>query len=870
MAQQARDEAGNIWEIDEQGNPVRLVQAAPQPNAPIAPPNPAQAFEAPKAQADAQRAQAEAALAAAQAPYAAHLAQAEAARALAEAEKARAEAARDPNAQVLDRGKIGQFLALEKQLGRIQELYEQGPGRTSGVGAIADYLPSDVNSAFDSAGAGLSEVGLAAFRVPGAGSQSDAELRQFIAANTPRASDRDSAIREKLANLQRRLEATKQAWGVDPQAPAADLLQRFGGAQPSDRQGSAMDVLRIGGDQGGGTAAPRADVGSGQKINESYPEAMVREHDAIVARLVSEGGGRLDPNAYAAERARLDAEFGYQGDPTTYAGWANSVNQYIDAGGRTIPSGIQPAERLMTARETMVNNLVNNPLTATGIGASNALAFGVPEMIAPDEFGALRDAQGVPMMLGEAGGAIAGTAALGGIGRFGASRLAPSLLQGGGRGQFARNVGTDALYGGIYGGTTQGDPLTGAALGTGGSVVGQGVGRTVANTVGGIPVSEATASLRQQGVPISVARQVGLGRVEDAMQSLPLVGDVSRARQLESFEGFNRAAMEQAGRPIGFQPTQIGAGGVEDLRLAVEDAYGQAVQGVTAPLDRQFLRDMVPVRQMSRNLSPQNRAQLAETLQDAVQIPASARAITPEQFQDAISSLKALRSNAKGAMPNSANTLRKSATQTINALEGAMMRAGGEPIVEGLRVANAANRGFKTIESAALDAAKVGTQTGAPNVFTPAQLIGAARAAEKRGYGQNPLMPLARQGQEVLPSTLPNSGTTDRAIMTGTLGTLGLGGVGALGGAASADQPNLGNAAEGAGSTVLTGAGILGALGLLGTRRGQAALERVLITRPQMAQQAGQAIRRRSGIFGSAALPTFVQMNQPQPIYVPQ
>jgi hypothetical protein len=550
----------------------------------------------------------------------------------------------------------------------------------------------------------------------------------------------------------------------------------------------------------------------------------------------------------------------------------------------------------MTARETMMNNLVNNPVTATGIGASNALAFGVPEMIAPDEFGALRDAQGVPMMLGEAGGAIAGTAALGGIGRGLASlggRLAgqqnlasrvlgqaPKVGQGfvpaqqaqraQYLGQFARNVATDATYGGIYGGTTQGDPLTGAALGTGGSVVGQSVGRTVANAVGGIPVSEAVTALRQQGVPISVARQVGLGRVEDAMQSLPLVGDVSRARQLESFEGFNRAAMEQAGRPVGFQPTQIGAGGVEDLRLAVEDAYGQAVQGVTAPLDRQFLRDMVPVRQMSRNLSPQNRAQLAETLQDAVQIPASARAITPEQFQDAISSLKALRSNAKGAMPNSANTLRKSATQTINALEGAMMRAGGEPVVEGLRVANAANRGFKTIESAALDAAKVGTQTGAPNVFTPAQLIGAARAAEKRGYGQNPLMPLARQGQEVLPSTLPNSGTADRTIMTGLAGTLGLGGVGALGGAASADQPNLGSAAEGAGSTVLTGAGILGALGLLGSRRGQAALERVLITRPQMAQQAGQAIRRRSGIFGSAALPTFVQMNQPQPIYVPQ
>lgn len=39
---QARDEAGNIWEVDAQGNPVRLIQAAgqqsPQPSRPTVTP----------------------------------------------------------------------------------------------------------------------------------------------------------------------------------------------------------------------------------------------------------------------------------------------------------------------------------------------------------------------------------------------------------------------------------------------------------------------------------------------------------------------------------------------------------------------------------------------------------------------------------------------------------------------------------------------------------------------------------------------------------------------------------------------------------------------------------------------------------------
>lgn len=846
MAQLARDEAGNVWEVDAQGNPVRLVQAANAPT-PVAPPDPAQQFEAPKAQADAQRAQAEAALAAAQAPYAAQIAQAEVARALAEAEKARAEANRDPNAQVLDRGKIGQFLALENQLARLDQLYREGPGATTGVGAIADYLPSDVNAAFDSAGAGLSEVGLAAFRVPGVGSQSDAELRQFIKANTPSASDRDSAIREKLRNLRNRLEATKQAWGVDPKAPAADLLRQFGGEEPE--QVSAFDVLRTTGGAGPATTvAPRGDVGGGGTITEDYPPALIAAHDDMVRTLVAQGNGRIDPQAYAAAKSALGREFGFQFNPQEDARWATSVNEYLDAGGRTIPSGITPVERQMSAIETMQNNLVNNPVGGFLSGAGNMATLGVIEAALPGQYQALGDVQGGFQTAGEIAGAIGTTMGMGGVGRVAAGRFAPSLLGGGGRGQFARNIATDTSFGGAVGGVTEGDPLTGAALGAAGSAVGQGAARGLGAGIGGMQRTAAAESLRNRGIPVSVGRQLGLGRAEDLAMSIPGVGDMIRRRQIESFEGFNDAAMREAGQSIGFAPSAVGRTGLDEFDRAVSAEYSQAVQGVTAPIDRQFLKDMVPVRQMARNMNPTNQAQLAEALRDAVQVPVNAGAITPQQFQDAISNLKALRSNAKTAMPNSANTLRKAATQTINALEGAMGRAGGQDVIEGLARANQANRGMNIIENAALDRAAVGTQTGEVNVFTPAQLLQATRAAERRGYGLDArLQALGEQGQAVLPSTVPNSGTTDRAAFIAGLGALG-----ALGGGAEfANTQQMGTTQD----VATTGASAAALAALLGTRRGQEALERILITRPQMAQQVGQGFRRRAGLFGSAAVP---------------
>lgn len=137
----------------------------------------------------------------------------------AQAEKARAEAQK---ATGLDKQKLANIRTVQRQIDRLSDLYKKGPGKTKGFAGVLDYLPTNANAAFDTAGAGLGEVGLAAFRVPGIGSQSDAELRAFIDANRPSASDRDSAILEKLNNLQTRLDQTYSAYGIQRQSGGDD------------------------------------------------------------------------------------------------------------------------------------------------------------------------------------------------------------------------------------------------------------------------------------------------------------------------------------------------------------------------------------------------------------------------------------------------------------------------------------------------------------------------------------------------------------------------------------------------------------------------------------------------------------------------
>ena len=102
------------------------------------------------------------------------------------------------------------------QINRTQELGDTGPLATSGFGAIADYNPfSSDNARFDTAGASLSQQGLAAFRTPGSGTVSDRDAIMFDRANLPQASNLDASNQEVMRGLDRHNRAAHVALLAD-------------------------------------------------------------------------------------------------------------------------------------------------------------------------------------------------------------------------------------------------------------------------------------------------------------------------------------------------------------------------------------------------------------------------------------------------------------------------------------------------------------------------------------------------------------------------------------------------------------------------------------------------------------------------------
>jgi hypothetical protein len=843
---QARDEAGNIWDVTDPSNPV-LVTAAAAPVGGVytLPADPVEQERLSIARQNAvdsrQDRAADNARADALLPYQQRKAAADAA--VAErraAQSSRGGAQLTPAARSEALQAYNDADALERAANEIERLYQSGPGATSGIYGLQDYLPTDTNRVFNDAGQRARGYVKRALGFTGGEGNTVAESSALYDPFLPTAGDRDAQIEQKiealrqLANDARNKSQLTLGGRPDDQGNIVPVAPQ---AQRDDNDPlNALAMNRIVDGGGPGAAGFGATTGGGGDI----PPAMQAEYQAGLANVMRDG--RFDPQAYAQFRTALDEKYGFPGTGyDSHLQWAEATNERLAQGGATLGTQIPAAERDLTATEQFRNNLVSNPLGAAVAGAADASSFGTVSALAPDATAALGNEQPLATLAGQIGGSIGGVSAIARASRALAGRAAPQLLGGGAGAQFGRNAAADAAYGAAYGANTNGDPLTGAALAAGGSVAGQGLGRVAGAAVGGGRLSQAAAALEGRGVPLTVGRRLGdmASRAEDKLVSLPIVGDMVRRRAAESFESFNRAAFNEAGTPIGFTPTEIGERGVEQLRDAVGNAYEQATAGVNVPLDPQFAVDMAAVTQRGAGLPPDLRQGLAEVLNARMLPVTDTGAITGNQYQQAMRALRETRRNPPQRFQGFEQDYKDAITGAMDALTGQVQRGGGQGVVDGLAAANAANRNMKIIENASLDRARIGTRTGEVGVFAPSQLVDAARAAERRYPGANALKELGENGQRVLPSTVPNSGTADRLIQNGLLGGL------ALGGSAGVD------AYAGTGVTPYTAAA-LALLAAGGTRAGQNLAGRIINQRPATVRRLGDAVNRRRGLFGSA------------------
>lgn len=824
----ARDEAGNIWETDAAGNPVRLLAPGGQGSMPADPTFPT---KGPRAQADLTGAQlgnrkdaTEAEILEATRDAQIRKANAEAAAAETAAQVAAREASSSGKmneAQQAQKAKAANLVALQNAINDLYRRYVEGPGATGGLAGLTDYFLSDANATFDTAGSQVADVGTAAFKVPGMGAQSDADAARFVAANQPTSWDRDAVALQKIDAIQQRLNVTAKELGVE--LPSAWF--------------------------------PQGGVAKGALSSEAGPYSTPadRENASAIFDLYAKGAG-LD-EIMAAMQAR-----GMQPTDEDRRQWIPMIEYREKTRGRL--GTVEPGKSgNRSDDQAFLGNAIDNPAGAALTGGINMFGAGTLEGLAPEAYQGLRDRGGWTggmLAAGEVGGAVGATSALGKIGGNVASRIAPWMLRGGRAGQFGRNLAGDVALGAGYGANTAGDPMSGAGVAALGSTGGQLAGKFVGAGIGGLSRTADATALNARGIPTTFGQDLGgfVKGIEDATTSIPGVGDLVNARRREGIEAFNRAAFDIGGELIGAGGTGFGPDGIEALNNAKAAAYRSALDPVTIDTlsDPQMVADLAQARLAAQSIpdvQPTNPRQFAtDALENRIQgnIDPATGLMTGRNFQEAYRGLA--RSGRERANGDYGHEIGEVTRQGQDVLAGALERQ-NPGAFDAFRAANGTNRRLMTLADAVNSA-------GAANdgLFTPLQLNRADTNATKRltgplaaASGDRPFGEISTMAQRVLPSTLPDSGTAKRVLTATLAGGAGLGGLAGIGAVGPGDP----------GSNALGGASILAALALANTKAGQQVLKKTLIDRPGSAKRAGANVRKRAGLFGSASVPLLLE-----------
>lgn len=380
-----------------------------------------------------------------------------------------------------------------------------------------------------------------------------------------------------------------------------------------------------------------------------------------------------------------------------------------------------------------------------------------------------------------------GARVAGGLTGFGLGLAAPG---GGfiGRGanaaeKIARAAVVGAGYGGLYGaGNTEGDLGERLAAGAQGAAVGAGTGGVTQRLLGGNAqaVASPARELSREGIRLTPGQMMGglANTLEEVGQSIPVLREATQGARRRGLEDFNRAAANRVLAPLGEtvdRSTQAGRTLVAQVRDRVSQRYSDALDGVQIAPDATFRSDFTN-RISNANLTPEATRELNGLLNNTI-IPRFQGAIDGQTFKALDEELGA----AARAARNQGGPNSRYFAEVVEGLQDDMDSLLGRinpKALQGKQQADEAYANLVRLEEAA-GSAEASRRGG---VFTPAQLNSAVRRTEtgarnaRFARGDALMQDLSDNAMQVLPATVPDSGTPLRGLATG--GLLSAGGIG--------------------------------------------------------------------------------------------
>lgn len=359
-----------------------------------------------------------------------------------------------------------------------------------------------------------------------------------------------------------------------------------------------------------------------------------------------------------------------------------------------------------------------------------------------------------------------------------------------------------------------------------------------------LPTSQAR-QLMDAGVTPTPGQILGgsANRVEEAAQSVPMVGDVIKGARGRAVQDFNRATIDQALSPIDEKlnpDTPLGREAISEMHDKVGAAYDNLLPQLKVQADQPFVGGMRNLAQGAQALTPDMVTKFNNTMQNVVLRKFSpGGGMTGESFKDVESELGKLSNSYSTSALASERELGGALKQAQAEMRDLLMRSNPQHADELGRINQAFGNTLR-VEGAA---GRIGSDQG---VFTPAQMLSSVRQLDpsmRKGSfarGEAPMQGLAEAGKAVLGNKVPDSGTPFRSMAMAAP---------ALGAMYMASPA----------AAIGTGAGGLGVMGAY-SKPGQSLLASILASRPSGAPYLASLMRKGAPI--ATTLPAILAAHQ--------
>ena len=415
---------------------------------------------------------------------------------------------------------------------------------------------------------------------------------------------------------------------------------------------------------------------------------------------------------------------------------------------------------------------------------------------------------------------------------------AAQLTRAAGYGKTAQAVAGGAVGGAMQPVTGEGEFAPQKAEQIGVSAVTAPLGEKVVAAAGRVLnplVSKAEQTMRDLGITPTTGQTLGgqFGTLEEFAQNLPLIGEsISNARQRVLFD-FNKGVINKALDKVKdkLPADVVGRDAISYASQQVSDKYDDVLSKMSFDLDFATTSNILSSLSKNTNLSPNQRQEVAQTLNDVVLGKFSGQKLDGKTFKGIESDLRKKASNYMNSNTASEKEVGEALKDVLGVLKKELYFQNPKQTPQ-LRRIDSAYSDLSVINIAAAN-------SGAPNgVFTPKQFSTAVRQADKT-RNKSAFAKGTAKSQQISDAGIQVLGDQSKATLEGNIATRIAGGYGMF------TEP-------------MMAAGLVTGVPTMYSAAGQKALDTLLRSRPELVKKAGGMLTNVSPQAGAVLAPSVI------------